>query len=580
MMVDEATTQYRVDARGKTYYFCGETCMDTFQTGQRIAYFSMEIGLENEIHTYSGGLGILAGDTVRSSADLRLPLVAVTLVSRKGYLRQVVTPEGRQIEYPDEWEPSRFMRRVPNEVQIRDIDGEIKVGAWIYDYQSPVGGMIPILFLDTDIDGNRQEDREITSYLYGGNESYRLKQELILGIGGVRMLEASGFKVRKYHMNEGHSGFLALELLMRGMNIQQVREHCIFTTHTPVEAAFDKFSYSLIQDTMGGLFPLDMMKKFGGEDRFNMTLFALSLSKYVNGVAESHRNFSTRLFPGYHINAITNGVHSYTWIHKSFRKLFDRYIPSWANEPMLLVRADIIPEDELLQAHLDAKMELFEHVKKETGVELNPRFLTLGFARRFTAYKRPNLIFTDLERLQHICERGRFQIVFAGKAHPRDELGKSLIHDVYGYMAKLGDKPKVVYLQNYDMSMAARLVSGVDVWLNTPLPPLEASGTSGMKAAHNGVLNFSVLDGWWIEGCVEGVTGWAIGSRPEESMSDERQRAQELEDLYNKLEYIILPVYYEKKDEWNGMMRSSITTLATYFNSHRMMRRYATDAYL
>ena len=323
-------------------------------------------------------------------------------------------------------------------------------------------------------------------------------------------MEASGFKVRKYHMNEGHSGFLALELLMRGMNIQQVREHCIFTTHTPVEAAFDKFSYSLIQDTMGGLLPLDMMKKYGGEDRFNMTLFALSLSKYVNGVAESHRNFSARLFPGYHINAITNGVHSYTWIHKSFRKLFDRYIPSWANEPMLLVRADIIPEDELLQAHFDAKMELFEHVKKETGVELNPRFLTLGFARRFTAYKRPNLIFTDLERLQHICERGRFQIVFAGKAHPRDELGKSLIQDVYGYMAKLGDKPKVVYLQNYDMGMAARLVSGVDVWLNTPLPPLEASGTSGMKAAHNGVLNFSVLDGWWIEGCVEGVTGWAI----------------------------------------------------------------------
>ena len=183
MMVDQATTQYRVDARGKTYYFCGETCMETFLTGQRIAYFSMEIGLENEMHTYSGGLGILAGDTVRSSADLRLPLVAVTLVSRKGYLRQVVTPEGRQIEYPDDWEPSRFMRRIPNEVQIRDIDGEIKVGAWIYDYQSPVGGMVPILLLDTDIDGNRQEDREITSYLYGGNESYRLKQELILGIG-------------------------------------------------------------------------------------------------------------------------------------------------------------------------------------------------------------------------------------------------------------------------------------------------------------------------------------------------------------------------------------------------------------
>ena len=580
MMVDEATTLYRVDARGKAYYFCGETCMETFQSGQRIAYFSMEIGVENEIHTYSGGLGILAGDTVRSSADLRLPLVAVTLLSRKGYLKQEVTPEGRQIEHPDEWEPAKFMRRVPNEVQIRDIDGEVKVGGWIYDYQSPVGGMVPILFLDTDMNGNRQEDREITSYLYGGDERYRLKQELILGIGGVRMLEATGFKVRKYHMNEGHSGFLALELLMKGMSTQQVKEHCVFTTHTPVEAAFDKFSYNLVQDTMGGFLPLDMMKKFGGDDQFNMTLFALSLSKYVNGVAESHRNFSTRLFPGYHINAITNGVHSYTWIHKSIRDLFDRYIPSWANEPMLLVRADIIPEDELLQAHLDAKMDLFELVKKETGVQLNPHLLTLGFARRFTAYKRPTLIFTDLQRLQHICDHGRFQILFAGKAHPRDELGKHLIQEVYGYVAKLEDKPRVVYLPNYDMDMAAKMVSGVDVWLNTPLPPLEASGTSGMKAAHNGILNFSVLDGWWIEGCVEGVTGWAIGPRPEESMPEERQRTQELEDLYNKLEYLILPLFYEKKDEWIGMMRSSITKLASYFNSHRMMRRYATDAYL
>ena len=579
LMVDEAT-QYRTDARGKTYYFCGETCMETFVTGQRVAYFSMEIGFQNEIHTYSGGLGVLAGDTVRSSADLRLPLVAITLVSKKGYLKQVLTQEGWQLEYPDDWEPSKYMRRVPGQVQIRQLNGDIKVGAWVYDYQSLIGGMVPILFLDTDIEGNRQEDREITSYLYGGDDRYRLKQELVLGIAGLRMLEAAGFNVRKYHMNEGHSGFLALELLMRGMNTQQVKEHCIFTTHTPVESAFDKFSYDLIRDVMGDLLPIDTMKKHGGEANFNMTLFALTMSKYVNGVTESHRNYSSRLFPGFHISAVTNGVHSYTWIHQSFKDLFDLYVPSWANEPQLLVRADIIPENELWQAHLDAKTELFEYVKRLTGVELDPRFLTLGFARRFTSYKRPNLIFTDLEKLRHICDHRGLQIVLSGKAHPRDELGKRLIQEVYGYMTQLGDKPRVVYLQNYDMEIAAKLVSGVDVWLNTPFPPLEASGTSGMKASHNGVLNFSVLDGWWIEGCIENVTGWAIGPKPEESMSDVRQRAQELEDLYNKLEYIILPTYYERRDEWIDMMKSSITKIATYFNSHRMMRQYATDAYL
>ncbi len=579
MMVDEST-KYRTDARGETYYFCGETCMESFKTGQRVAYFSMEIGFENGIRTYSGGLGVLAGDTVRSSADLKLPLVAVTLVSRKGYLKQTLTQQGRQIEYPDDWEPSKYMRRVPIEVQLRQLNGEIKVGAWIYDYQSPIGGMVPVLFLDTDIEGNRQEDREITSYLYGGDERYRLKQELVLGIAGLRMLEATGFNIRKFHMNEGHSGFLALELLMRGMNIQQVKERCVFTTHTPVESAFDKFSYDLIREVMGDLLPLDMIRKYGGGDRFNMTLFALTLSKYVNGVAESHRNYSSKLFPGFRINAITNGVHSYTWIHRSFKDLFDHYVPSWAYEPLLLVRADIIPENELWQAHLDAKMELFEYVKRQTGVELDSHLLTLGFARRFTAYKRPNLIFTDLERLRRICDRRRMQIIISGKAHPRDELGKRLIQEVYGYMSTLGDKPRVVYLQNYDMEIASKLVSGVDVWLNTPLPPLEASGTSGMKAAHNAVINFSVLDGWWIEGCVENVTGWAIGPRPEESLSDTRQRAQELEDLYNKLDYVILPTYYERKNEWINMMKNSITKLATYFNSHRMMRQYATEAYL
>jgi len=548
---------------------------------QKIAYFSMEIGLMNEIPTYSGGLGVLAGDTIRSSADLKLPLIAVTLVSKRGYFRQEIDGEGRQIEHSVEWEPSKIVELLPTEVKVQIQNRDVKVKAWLYNVQSLTGGVVPIFFLDTDVEGNFPEDREITSFLYGGDERYRLKQEIVLGIGGARMLEALGFSIRKYHMNEGHSSLLTLELLRRyEMDVDRVKEMCIFTTHTPVEAGHDKFHYDMVQEIMGEIVPLEVLKKFGGHDRLNMTRLALNLSEFINGVAKRHRDFSKELFPGYEIHAITNGIHSFTWTCESFRRIYDKYLPGWANEPELLVRVDGIPDEEIWQAHMEAKKVLIDHVNKVTNIGMDYDTLTLGFARRATGYKRANLLFSDIEKLKKVNKKGKIQIVFAGKAHPKDETGKRLIQEISGYSKKLKDKIKIVYLEDYDMELAAKLIPGVDVWLNTPLRPLEASGTSGMKAAHNGVINFSVLDGWWIEGWIEGVTGWAIGPHPDEQLSTEETKIRELDDLYNKLEYIIIPMFYQKRDEWIKMMENSIGKIAYYFNSHRMMRRYVTEAYL
>jgi len=549
---------------------------------QKIAYFSMEIGLVNEIPTYSGGLGVLAGDTIKSSADLKLPLVAVTLLSKRGYFRQEITEEGKQIEHPVEWEPSKIMELLPTETKVQIQKREVSIKAWLYNVQSLTGGVVPILFLDTDVEGNLPEDKEITSFLYGGDERYRLKQEIVLGIGGARMLEALGLSIRKYHMNEGHSSLLTLELLKRyRMDIDRVRELCIFTTHTPVEAGHDKFSYDLVQEIMGEIVPFEVLKKFGGDtQRLNMTRLALNLSEFVNGVAKRHKDVSRALFPGYEIHSITNGIHSYTWTSESFRELYDKYMPGWANEPELLVRVGGIPDEKIWQAHMEAKKVLIDYVNNVPNIHMDYDTLTLGFARRATGYKRANLLFSDLEKLKKVNKKGKMQIVLAGKAHPKDEPGKRIIQEIFGYIDKLKDAIKIVYLEDYDMELAARLIPGVDVWLNTPLRPLEASGTSGMKAAHNGVINFSVLDGWWIEGCVEGVTGWAIGPYPDEQLSTEETTIRELDDLYNKSEYIIIQMFYQNRDKWIRMMKNSIEKIAYYFNSHRMMRRYVTEAYL
>lgn len=549
--------------------------------GDKIAYFSMEIGLMKEMPTYSGGLGVLAGDTLKSSADLGLPLVAVTLISRKGYLRQALDIQGLQTVFPAEWDPSRLLTPLPERV-IVDIGGrKVVVRAWLYRLHSLAGGEVPIIFLDTDIEENIPQDREITHYLYGGDERYRLKQEMVLGLCGVRMLDALGFKIRKYHMNEGHSSLLVLELLRRrGMSVDAVKERCIFTTHTPVDAAYDKFPYELVGELLRDKADVEMLRRFGGSDVLNMTLLALNLSNYVNGVAKRHREIEMAMFPGYKIHAITNGVHSYTWTCPCFRIIYDKYIPGWANEPEKLVRVGGIPDEEIWEKHKGAKQVLIDYVNKETDKGMDYETLTLGFARRATPYKRPTLIFSDLERLRRANRRGRIQIVLAGKAHPKDEAGKNEIQEIFRYIQALQDEIKVAYLQDYDIELAGKMVSGVDVWLNTPLPPMEASGTSGMKAAHNGVVNFSVLDGWWIEGWIEGVTGWSIGPEPWERVSYEEARAREKDDLYSKLVYIIIPMFYQRRDAWIEMMNNSIGMVAYYFNSHRMMRRYVTEAYL
>jgi starch phosphorylase len=395
------------------------------------------------------------------------------------------------------------------------------------------------------------------------------------------MLEAAGFTVGKYHMNEGHSSLLTLELLAKnGRKLDEVRDLCIFTTHTPVEAGHDKFSYDMVQDVLGDVLPLETMKALGGNDQLNMTRLALNTSKYVNGVAKRHKEFSLTLFPGYNISAITNGIHSFTWTCECFRQLYDKYLPGWANEPELLVRVDTIPDGAIWQAHTEAKEGLIRYVRERSGVQFDPDVLTLGFARRATGYKRPTLLFSNLTRLEEINEVGKIQVVYAGKAHPKDWMGKRLIEEIHEMKDKLEDVMQVAYLANYDLEMGAKLTSGVDVWLNTPIPPFEASGTSGMKAAHNGVINFSVLDGWWVEGCIEGVTGWAIGPSPKEELDEAERRRREVTQLYDKLEYLIIPKFYSNRDDWIRLMENSVGKVAYYFNSHRMMRRYASEAYL
>ncbi len=558
----------------------------------KIAYFSMEIGIQNDIPTYSGGLGVLAGDTIRTSADLKLPMVAVTLLTKMGYFIQELDEYGRQTEFPVQWDPSKYMTLLPTKIALQIEGRDVLVQAWQYNEKSLTGGFVPIFFLDTDIEGNSPEDRKITHYLYGGDLSYRLKQEIVLGIGGVRMLHELGFEIKKYHMNEGHSSLLTIELLNRFKrpiedvwdeklvwDVEKVKELCVFTTHTPIEAGHDRFPYDLVIRIMGEQIPLNVLKELGGRENMNMTRLGLNLSEFINGVAKKHSEVSRNMFPGYEISAITNGVHTFTWTCDSFKNLYDKYLPGWANEPELFVRVGRIPDEDIWNAHLEAKKILLDFVRKNTGVDMSPDILTIGFARRATAYKRADLIFSDIERLEKIGT-GKLQIVYAGKAHPRDDLGKKLIENIFVIKEKLKDKIKMVYLKNYDMEIALKIISGVDIWLNTPLRPREASGTSGMKAAHNGVINFSVLDGWWIEGHIEGFTGWSIGPSPTETTLVENLDTMDADDLYNKLENIIIPIFYDDRHTWVRMMQNAIGKNAYYFNCHRMMRRYVTEAYI
>ncbi len=594
--------------RDQTIHFCSEYCRNKFleqperyvaalvtpsyeeaKEHRRVAYFSMEVAVGSSMPTYSGGLGVLAGDTLKSSADLRVPVVGATLLFRKGYFDQKFDQWGGQQEGPVEWNPAHFLQLLPEMVQVEIEQRTVWVRAWQYNIVGLSGYVVPLILLDTDVDGNADEDRSLTNYLYGGDQKYRLAQETLLGIGGVRMLRALEYSgVEKFHMNEGHASLLVLELL-RGqkelqpaeLDFERVRNQCVFTTHTPVPAGHDKFEYDLVERVLGQEMPFEIMHMLGGQERLNMTLLALNLSRYVNGVAKRHEEVSREMFPGYPINHITNGVHSWTWTGDSFKALYDRHIPGWANDPAMLRKAVSLPKDEVWAAHSEAKARLLAVVKERTGIALSADALTIGFARRATQYKRADLVFSDVQRLLDMVRRGSpLQFVFAGKAHPRDDGGKELIRRIVAVARQTGNQIPIVYLENYDMDLARLIISGADLWLNTPQRPLEASGTSGMKAAHNGVPSFSTLDGWWIEGCLEGQTGWAIGGREEGDSDADHINRRDAEDLYQKLENVIAPLFYQQRQHWLDVMRQTIALNASYFNTHRMVQQYVTNAYL
>ena len=553
-----------------------------------VAYFSMEIALDPNMPTYSGGLGMLAGDTLRSVADLAVPLVAVTLVYRRGYFRQHLDANGQQTEQPQPWDPDHTLEAVDARAKI-EIEGRIvSVRAWKYTVQGVTGGTVPVYLLDTDLPENTPADRELTNSLYGGDSHYRLCQEIVLGLGGLQILQLVGHNIQRYHMNEGHAALLALGLLERRLSqsfagrvkqldVDSVRSLCIFTTHTPVPAGHDEFTRELVEFVLGTerTALLDEAKVWKG-DVLNMTYLALQFSGYVNGVAMRHGEVSRDMFPAYVISAITNGVHALTWAAPSFKELFDRYIPAWRTDNNYLRYAISIPLDDIREAHVRAKKRLLGEIKERMGVDLDPDVFTIGFARRASTYKRAALLFQDPERLRRIAtEVGPIQLVYGGKAHPRDEGGKKLIRDVFGGASSVRDVIRTVYVENYDMRWGALITAGVDVWLNNPMRPQEASGTSGMKSALNGVPSFSVRDGWWIEGHIEGVTGWSVGNAEEEEDPD-----SEVNSLYGKLASDIVPMYYKQPERYTNVMRMSIALNASFFNTQRMVQQYVSNAYM
>ncbi|NIR47342.1 alpha-glucan family phosphorylase [candidate division KSB1 bacterium] len=548
---------------------------------REIAYFTMEIALENDIPSYSGGLGVLAGDTLRSAADLGIPIVGVTLLQQYGYFHQGLDPSGHQIETDVRWHPELKLQQLPNYVEINIEDRKVRVHIWEYDVVGKFGYVVPVYFLDVNIPENSQKDRELNKHLYGGDQYTRLCQEIILGIGGIRVLRDLGYRdIKHYHLNEGHASLLALELIRESgySSYDKIKQGCIFTTHTPVAAGHDVFDFNLVRQVLKPVYIDYLLEILEGEHPVNLTTISLKLSNFVNGVSMKHAEVSRDMFNYYKVEAITNGVHSATWTAPSFQRLYNQYIPGWDNDPMHFARAVFIPDEDLWKAHMVAKGKLLRFVEDETGIRMKLDRLTIAFARRAAAYKRADLLFSDLERLTKIAS-DKVQFVFAGKAHPKDKEGKQVILNVFDGLNKLKGKVDIAYLENYDMNLGAMITAGVDVWLNNPQRPREASGTSGMKAAHNGVLNFSVLDGWWIEGCLEAVTGWAIGPEPNKVNLADYDERQDIEDLYQKLETVLIPLYYKDRSGWIRMMKNAIAINATYFNTHRMIMEYALKAY-
>ena len=580
-----------------------------------VAYFSMEIALEDQIPTYAGGLGVLAGDTIRAAADHRVPMVAMSLAHRKGYFYQRIDPGQGQIEEPVAWALEDQLVEEAARVHI-EIDGRrVAVRAWRYDVVGLGGFVVPVYLLDTCLDENSAWDRSITDSLYGGEQFYRLAQEAVLGIAGLRMLRALGFdRLDRFHMNEGHASLLTFEALMElaraagreavsGSDIESVRKKCVFTTHTPVAAGHDQFPLGLVKKVIERsdnflelkdvfclqflshilgdqpINPDDTFHGFRNEYVLNMTYLALNLSHFVNGVAKKHGEVSRQMFANYTIDAITNGVHLPTWTSPPFQALFDAHIAGWRSDNFSLKGMINVPTQDVWGAHRQAKDQLLSYINRETNAGFDRETLTLGFARRFATYKRPDLLLSDVERLKRICRSvAPVQIVYSGKAHPADSAGKEMLKTILGTKEQLRGQVRIAFLPNYGMEMGKLLTSGCDVWVNTPKRPMEASGTSGMKAAVNGVPSLSILDGWWVEGCIEGITGWAIGT-PGTTSVDAVSDAEEARSLYDKLEREVLPLYYQRREEFISIMRNAIALNGSFFNTQRMILQYVLKAY-
>jgi starch phosphorylase len=601
-----------------------------------VAYFSTEFGLHETMPIYAGGLGVLSGDHVKGASDIGLPMVSIGFLYTQGYFTQHISEDG--------WQEARYQRLKFEEMPVLplmneqglpltisvELPGRV-VLARLWEVRV---GRVPLYLLDSDVEGNSPWDRELTSKLYISDLDLRISQEIILGVGGVRALRLLGYQPDVWHMNEGHSAFMALErtreLVAEGKTfaeaVEQVRSSSVFTTHTPVPAGSDEFPHWLIDKYFGYLWPqlgldreqfIDLARNrqpWGGET-FSMPILALRHAEHRNGVSELHgqvaRKMWNYLWPDLPeeqvpITHITNGVHTGTWLARRLRALFDRYLGAgWMehlDDPAIWARIENIPDVELwaVRRHLKRKLAYYmrERARDQwlysgthpvqiiaSGVMLDPYILTIGFARRFATYKRANLVLRDLNRLLSIINRPDMpvQIIFAGKSHPADEPGKLLIQDVYRTVKKAENGGRLVFLEDYDMNLARYLVQGVDVWLNTPRRPNEASGTSGQKAAMNGVLNFSVLDGWWREG-YNGQNGWAIGDdREYESL--EAQDAAHALSLYDTLENEIIPLYYRERSadnlpgDWIAHMKESIRTLSPRFSIRRMVKEYTDSMY-
>ena len=599
-----------------------------------VAYFSAEFGFHEAIPNYSGGLGILAGDHCKSASDLDLNFVAVGLLYRHGYFRQEIDKDGAQhavsLNQNFHHLPIREVQRdgAGLLISVRILDREVFAKVW----QLPVG-RIDLFLLDTDIPENNAEDRLITAELYGGDQEMRMRQEIVLGIGGVKALKALGIDPEVFHMNEGHSAFLAMERIRRKVvekklefysALQIVASANIFTTHTPVPAGNDSFPREMMRKYFGDFakelgIPFDELFSFGQtrvdrSDPFSMTILALRMSRHSNGVSKLHGEVSRSLWrdvwngvPVHEvpITSVTNGIHTKTWMAPEFSALYRKYLGEWEEritEPDFWRRVIDIPDSELWETHQQLKHRLVEFVRERVRIRrerigdspeaihnvnriLDPEVLTIGFARRFATYKRGALLFSDKERLKRLLNDTTrpVQFIFAGKAHPRDEGGRALIQEVYRFSREAGFENRVVFLEDYDSYIARRLVQGVDLWLNNPLRPMEASGTSGMKCAPNGGINLSVLDGRWHEG-FNGNNGWAIAAEISDG-TVESQSAVDANSLYQLLENQIIPLYYAKPDgklplAWLQLMRESIRSVTPVFNTHRMVKEYTERLYI